>query len=379
MREAKSKALPFYKELPEFFARLGSKNRIRKLEPPKGADFCSNDYLGLANHPELIRALKEGLDLYGAGSTASRLVRGHRKVFEELESSFSKWVGSESSLFFSNGYAANVGVISCVADPSYLIFCDRKNHASLMDGVRLSGAQKVYYRHCDLDHLEELLKKHSGHKNKMIVTESVFSMDGDRSDIQGLLSLKDKYGCLLFLDEAHAIGVFGERGEGLVPSVLGKDSENVDFRMATLGKALGLEGALVACSHDVKKYLYHSARTFVFSTAPLPAIAHAGLFSIRLASSMNRERTKIRELSELLRTNLNRSGWNTGNSSSQIIPILQDSEEKALQLANRLEEEGFQAKAIRPPTVDISRLRVSIHSKISKEEVLRFLELVAEN
>lgn len=379
MQEVKPTILPFYQELPAFFSRLELQNRVRSLDPPFGIDFCSNDYLGLSSHPEIIQSLKEGLDLYGAGSTASRLVRGHREIFERLENIFSDWIRSEASLFFANGYAANMGAISSIADSSYLAFCDRKNHASLMDGVRLSGARKIYYRHNDLEHLKELLEKHSGHRKKIIITESVFSMDGDRADIPKLVALKEEFGCLLYLDEAHAIGVLGEKGEGLAPFSLGKKIGKVDFRMSTLGKALGLEGAILSSSEEARKYIFHSARTFVFSTAPLPAIAYAGCEAVRLAIGMDRERKSIGELSDALRSQLSAKGLDTGNSSTQIVPILLESEEEALRIAKRLEEKGFQAKAIRPPTVDRSRIRVSIHSKISKEEVSGFVDTFSEN
>lgn len=379
MQETQSSKLPFFSELPAFFSRLESQNRIRTLDPPSGLDLCSNDYLGLSTHPEVIQALKEGIDIYGAGSTASRLVRGHRTVFDELENDFSDWVQSEDSLFFANGYAANLGTISCVADPSYTIFCDRKNHASLMDGVRLSGAKKVYYKHSDLNDLENSLKKYSGTKHKMIVTESVFSMDGDKTDISALIDLKEKYGALLFLDEAHAIGLFGKDGAGVsLEKSISRTSE-IDFRMSTLGKALGLEGAVISTSKDARKYLLHSARTFVFSTGPLPAIAHAGRVAIRLAKLMNKERSILEENSEFFRTSLHRIGYNTGNSNTQIIPILMGSEEQALELSSILYQNGFQAKAIRPPTVDISRIRVSLNSKIARKDLEKFIQLVREN
>lgn len=379
MQETQSSKLPFFSELPAIFSRLESQNRIRTLDPPSGLDLCSNDYLGLSTHPEVIQALKEGIDIYGAGSTASRLVRGHRTVFEELENDFSDWVQSEDSLFFANGYAANLGTISCVADPSYTIFCDRKNHASLMDGVRLSGAKKVYYKHSDLNDLENSLKKYSGTKHKMIVTESVFSMDGDKTDISALIDLKEKYGALLFLDEAHAIGLFGKDGAGVsLEKSISRTSE-IDFRMSTLGKALGLEGAVISTSKDARKYLLHSARTFVFSTGPLPAIAHAGRVAIRLAKLMNKERSILEENSEFFRTSLHRIGYNTGNSNTQIIPILMGSEEQALELSSILYQNGFQAKAIRPPTVDISRIRVSLNSKIARKDLEKFIQLVREN
>ncbi|WP_423789692.1 aminotransferase class I/II-fold pyridoxal phosphate-dependent enzyme [Leptospira hartskeerlii] len=352
---------------------------MRVLDPPSGLDLCSNDYLGLSKHPEIIQALKEGIDIYGAGSTASRLVRGHRTVFEELENDFSNWVQSEDSLFFANGYAANLGTISCVADPSYTIFCDRKNHASLMDGVRLSGAKKVYYKHSDLNDLEDSLKKYSGSKHKMIVTESVFSMDGDKTDIRALLYLKEKYGALLYVDEAHAIGLFGKEGSGVSLEENIPGTSEVDFRMSTLGKALGLEGAVISTTKDARKYLLHSARTFVFSTGSLPAIAHAGRVAIRLARQMDDERKILLENSEFFRDALHKTGRDTGNSNTQIIPILLGSEAEALELSSRLDQNGFQAKAIRPPTVDVSRIRVSLNSKISKQDLEKFVQLVREN
>ncbi|WP_367899005.1 aminotransferase class I/II-fold pyridoxal phosphate-dependent enzyme [Leptospira sp. WS58.C1] len=379
MQESPSTKLPFFSELPAFFSRLESHNRIRVLDPPSGLDLCSNDYLGLSNHPEIIQALKEGIDIYGAGSTASRLVRGHRKVFEELENDFSNWVHAEDSLFFANGYAANLGAISCVADPSYTIFCDRKNHASLMDGVRLSGAKKVYYKHSDLNDLENSLKKYSGTKHKMIVTESVFSMDGDKTDINALIDLKEKYGAILYIDEAHAIGLFGKEGAGVsLEEKISRVSE-IDFRMSTFGKALGLEGAVISTTKDARKYLLHSARTFVFSTGPLPAIAHAGRVAIRLAKRMENERRILAENSEFFRTSLHRIGYNTGNSNTQIVPILLGSEEEALELSSILARNGFQAKAIRPPTVEISRIRVSLNSKIQRNDLEKFVQLIREN
>ncbi|EQA37066.1 putative 8-amino-7-oxononanoate synthase [Leptospira inadai serovar Lyme str. 10] len=379
MRELRTFSVPFYGELPAFFSRLESTNRIRSLDPPIGIDLCSNDYLGLSQHPEIIESLKEGIDLFGAGSTASRLVRGHRDVFSRLEDDFSSWVDSEASLFFANGYAANLGTLSCVCDPSYVVFADRKNHASLMDGIRLSGAKKVYYRHLDLNHLEQLLRKHSSSKHKIIVTETVFSMDGDVAQIRDLLELKDRYGALLYLDEAHAIGLFGPKGAGFANSQLSSSElEGIDFRMATLGKALGLEGAMVSCTAEVRKFLLHSARTFVFSTGSLPAIAHAGRTAVRLAKSMDAERKRVEEFSLHLRKGIEAKGYSFGRSSSQIVPILLENEKEALELATLFEAAGFQAKAIRPPTVDISRIRVSINAKLHKEDLILFLSILRE-
>ncbi|PJZ68588.1 8-amino-7-oxononanoate synthase [Leptospira perolatii] len=375
MRENSTSSIPFYEELPAFFSRLESQDRVRTLREPQGLDLCSNDYLGLSKHPEIIQSLKEGIDLYGAGSTASRLVRGHRSIFQKLEEEFSSWVGSEGSLFLANGYTANVGAISSICDPSYVVFADRNNHASLMDGVRLSGAKKVYYHHQDFDHLEELLKKYSSSKHKMIVTESLFSMDGDVTDVEGLLNLKERYGTLLYLDEAHSIGVWGKKGAGVSHMKVPEERiSQIDFRMSTLGKALGLEGALVSCSESSREYLLHCARTFVFSTAPIPAIAHAGMTAIRLAQSMDSERSTIERNSDDLRRELRERGYSTGSSNSQIVPILMQSEKDSLLFASRLLDAGFEAKAIRPPTVTQSRIRVSIHAGITPEQLKSFIE-----
>ncbi|TGK13841.1 8-amino-7-oxononanoate synthase [Leptospira fletcheri] len=377
MREPKIIQPPFYGELPAFFDRLEATNRIRSLEPPTGIDLCSNDYLGLSEHPVLLDSLKEGIEIYGAGSTASRLVRGHREVFEHLEREFSSWLRVPASLFFSNGYSANLGTLSCICDPSYVVFADRKNHASLMDGIRLSGAKKVYFRHLDLLHLEELLEKHSGSRNKIIVSETVFSMDGDVAPISDLLRLKEKHGALLYLDEAHAIGVFGPEGSGCALDQLSEaEIGKVDFRMSTFGKALGLEGAMVSCSEEARRYLLHCARTFVFSTGSLPAIAHAGLAAIRLARSMEEERRRILEFAGILREAIGSAGYSFGDSVTQIVPILLSDESHSLELAERFLRFGFQAKAIRPPTVDVSRIRVSVNAKLRKADLDLFIGIL---
>ena len=264
----------FTEDVRKFFLHLENTHRVRTLkEPPPGlTDLCSNDYLCLSKDARIITALKDGIDIDGAGSTASRLVSGHRDVFSALEGAYAKWVGSEDGLFFANGYAANVGALSAIMDGSYAAVADRLCHASLMDGIRLSGARKVYFHHNDLDHLEALLKK-APEKKRMIVTESLFSMDGDFAPMADLVALAKKYLALLYVDDAHALGVYGNAGSGL--------SLGADFRVGTFGKALGLEGAVVATDALSKRYLLHTARTFVFSTAPLPALAHAALEAIR--------------------------------------------------------------------------------------------------
>jgi 8-amino-7-oxononanoate synthase len=355
----------FDRDINSFFETLQKTNRERKLEvaAADSIDLCSNDYLCLSQHPQLIAALKQGIDQYGGGSTASRLIRGHRDVSDTLEQKFAAWVGAEAALFFANGYAANVGCISAICDTSYDCFTDRLAHASLLDGVRLSGARKVYFRHNDVSHLEELLAKSTA-KKKIIITESLFSMDGDRAPLAEIAALKEKYSALLYVDDAHAIGVYGDKGRGLA-------GIECDFRMATLGKALGLEGAFMATSAAARKFFMHSARTFVFSTAPLPAVAHAGLRAIDLVKGMDTERQHVETLAQNLRAGVKAAGRSTGTSDSHIIPVLCASEAEALELAQKMQDANLHIKAIRPPTVKESRLRISLNAGIDAKIIER--------
>lgn len=360
----------FTTDVQKFLAHLESTHRVRTLkEPPRGLlDFCSNDYLCLSKDPRITEALKAGIDIYGAGSTASRLVSGHRDVFSALEATYAKWVGSEDGLFFANGYAANVGSLSAIMDGSYAAFADRLCHASLMDGIRLSGARKVYFHHNDLGHLEDLLKK-ATEKKRMIVTESLFSMDGDFAPMADLVVLAKKHSALLYVDDAHALGIYGNAGCGL--------SQGADFRVGTFGKALGLEGAAVATDSLTKKYLVHTARTFVFSTAPVPALAHAALEAIRIVQGMDAERQQIHAVAEQIRNGAEALGYPTGKSQSHIIPLLCESEATALSAAEKLVGAGYHVKAIRPPTVKQSRLRISVNAGIDKMVAAGFLKGLA--
>lgn len=362
----------FDSDLDAFFSLLERHNRERVLTPPPAGalDLCSNDYLGLSQHPQIIAALHEGLNLYNAGSTASRLVRGHRNVFAQLEAAAAAWLGGEAALYFANGYAANVGVISAVCDGSYAAFIDRLAHASLTDGVRLSGADKIYFRHNDMEHLRQLLTKSSA-KKRIIIAESVFSMDGDEAPLAELVQLAHEFDALLYIDDAHATGVFGVQGRGLAPLT-------ADFRLATFGKALGLEGAVVVTSARARRFLLHAARTFVFSTAPLPAIAHAALTAIEVARSMDRQRDELLAHADSLRAGIARAGYSSGNSATQIVPLLCASEQNALDLSERLLQDGFHAKAIRPPTVKESRIRFSLNARVTRADVARLSECLLE-
>lgn len=351
---------------------------FRILEIPSGIDLSSNDYLSLTKHPKLIASVKEGLDLYGAGSGASRLVSGHRDSFDTAEKACSEWTGTESALMVANGYAANLGLISCIANAKTEIFTDRLNHASILDGVRLSGAEKTYYKHVNLNHLEELLQK-SKKREKIIVSETVFSMDGDFAPIEDLLYLKKRYEATLILDDAHGIGVFGDQGSGKIFEVLGKDKiREVDFITYTSGKALGLEGAWIGTSKIGREFLINKMRTFIYSTAPLPAVAHAVPTSISLLKTMENERKDILKKSEQLRKRLDLKKYPKSNSQSQIVPVLFPSEKSVLDAAQLCRNNGLYVKAIRPPTVTVPRLRISIHSDTTESTLEKLISLLPE-
>ena len=358
----------FTKQVGDFLRHAENTHRLRTLETiPEGLiDLSSNDYLGLSQHPRLKEAIKKGVDIYGAGSTASRLVSGHRDIFTRVENLLAGWLQGESALIFANGYAANVGAISAICDASYVAFIDRLAHASLVDGVRLSGAKKVYYRHNDMQHLAELLEKHQAAK-RIIITESLFSMDGDFAPMGELVNLKNQYDALLYVDDAHGIGVYRELGRGLSPV-------DADLRVITFGKALGLEGAAIVCSEETRAYLLHNARTFVFSTAPMPAIFYAAAEAIELVQCLAAEREKLQQTSELIRSAVPESA--PYKSSSHIVPLICESEAAALALSKKFASAGFYARAIRPPTVKESRVRLSLNANLGSSEAERVAELV---
>lgn len=353
------------------------KNLFRSLRTNSGIDFCSNDYLGLANHPSLKQVLIEGIEKYGSGSTASRLVRGHYKVIEDFEEIFSQFVEAESSFFVANGFTANLGLLDTLADSRTLVFTDRLNHASILDGIRISGATKIYHRHLDMGQLRNNLEKHKDHPKKIIISETIFSMDGDIVPIQVLVELKKEFDAILILDETHAVGVSGDRGAGLAHDSSRLDPKfrkDIDFRIFTMGKALGLEGGIITMNLSMyKDYLVNCMRNFVFSTAPMPSLAHAGIHSVEMVQSMDEDRKRIFTYSEELQKTCIELGLSYGDSESQIIPIILDSERDALDWASYLQELGIDVRAIRPPTVETSRLRISIHSHHSEHEISMLL------
>ena len=351
-------------------------------------NFSSNDYLGLANDSRLREAALAAIKEFGVGAGASRLVSGTQSPHVSLESVIAKWKGTEAALCFSSGYAAALGTIPALVASNDIILLDKLCHASLIDGAKLSGAILRVFPHNHLgkleNHLEWAQRQHAG-KRVLILTESVFSMDGDRAPLRELIKLKKHFGALLFLDEAHAIGVIGPNGRGLAAAE--NLSDDVDVQMGTLSKALGASGGYICGSRDLIEWLINRARSFIYSTAPPPGIAAAALAAIDFLSSPQGEERRIllwKRISlmreSLLALNSKRTTLNSqlstpnSNSGSAIFPWIVGDEQAALNLASALQREGFFVSAIRYPTVAKSsaRLRITVTAS-HKEDQIRLL------
>jgi 8-amino-7-oxononanoate synthase len=332
-------------------------------------NLASNNYLGLAGDERLIEASIRAAHEYGAGSTASRLIVGNYSLYEQVETELARWKGTEAALIFNSGYTANIGIISALVGRNDIVFSDKLNHASIIDGIILSRAEKKRYQHNDLDHLETLLKKAPLHKRKLIVTDTVFSMDGDIAQLKGLVELKEKYGAILMVDEAHSSGVFGEGGEGLVHD-LGLQ-EQVDVQMGTFSKSLGSFGAYVTGKRWLVDYFVNKMRSFIFTTALPPAVLGSIQAAIHIVQQETVRRKQLHEYSKYFRTKLSDLGFNIGASVTQIIPVIIGSNELTVQFSERLQERGIAAVAIRPPTVPegTARIRFSLMATVTKGEL----------
>jgi 8-amino-7-oxononanoate synthase len=344
-------------------------------------NFSSNDYLGLANDPRLRAAAQAAIDEFGVGAGASRLISGTQSPHVRLEAALATWKGTQAALSFSSGYAAALGTIPALVGKQDVVLLDKLSHASLIDGARLSGAILRVFPHNHLGKLESHLKwaqrEHPG-KRLLIVTESVFSMDGDRAALAQLIDLKKQFGALLFLDEAHAIGVVGPNGRGLAAE-LGV-ANDVDVQMGTLSKALGVSGGYICGSRSLIEWLVNRARSFIFSTAPPPAVAAAALAAVDfLASGEGEERRKILwERIGSLRASLPRRPWdalaaspNPSSAGSAIHPWIVGDEQDAIDLARALQGEGFLVPAIRYPTVakGAARLRITVTAAHTESQI----------
>lgn len=346
----------------------GPQDRYIFIDKKRLINFSSNDYLGLANDERLKEAAIEATKIYGVGSGASRLVSGSQSLHRQLEEKLTEFKG-KPVLLFNSGYSANLGIISSLATRDTIIFSDRLNHASIIDGIILSQAEFKRYKHNDMDDLKAQIKRHSDYSKKIIITDTVFSMDGDLADLNAIVELAKKYDCLSIVDEAHATGVFGKKGSGLV-SELGLENE-IDIQMGTLSKAAGSFGAYVSARKEVIDYFINKARAFIYTTALLPAICAASIKAIEIIEGDNELRNKLWNNVNYFKEKISKTKFNIGNTQSSIIPIIIGDADKALKASKKLFENGLFVQAIRPPTVPnrSSRLRITITAKHTREDI----------
>jgi 8-amino-7-oxononanoate synthase len=364
----------------------GLYRRLRSVSGPQGPRvlldgkpvllLCSNNYLGLADHPRVREAAAEAAMRYGAGSGASRLVSGNMTIHRRLEEQIAAFKRAEACLLFGSGYLANAGVVSSLAREGDVVFSDELNHASIIDGCRLSKAETFVYDHCDTDHLEWGLRQAEG-RGSLIVTDGVFSMDGDVAPLERIVELAQRYDARVMVDDAHGVGAVGPDGRGSVAAA-GLEDE-VDVVIGTLGKALGSYGAYVCCDKPMAKYLINSARTLIFSTAlPPPAVA-AAMAALALLREQPRRVEKLQRNAEVLRDALATEGLAVPGSSTQIVPLIVGDAADAVRASERALERGVFAQAIRPPTVPAgtSRLRLALMASHTKSELREAARVLA--
>ena len=329
---------------------------------------CSNNYLGYADHPRVREAAADAAMRWGAGAGASRLVSGNMTVHRRLEERLAEFEGADRCLLFGSGYLANTGVISALAQKGEVVFSDELNHASIVDGCRLARAETFVYRHADLEHLEWGLRQAAG-RASLVVTDSVFSMDGDLAPLEGLVALAGRHDARLMVDEAHATGAFGPGGRGAVAAA-GLEEE-VDVIVGTLGKALGSYGAYVCCDQATARYLVNTARTLIFSTALPPPAAAAALASLDLLVEHPERVDRLRRNARVLREALAAEGVECSPSESHIVPLVVGSSSSAAAACESALEQGVFAQAIRPPTVPegTARLRLAVMASHTRTEL----------
>lgn len=363
----------------------GLRRTRRLLESPQrarvtvdGRDyvaFCSNDYLGLAADPRLAAAANEGIARYGVGGGASHLILGHSSAHHELEEALARFVNQPQALLFSTGYMTNMGVVSALTGRGDAIFADRLNHASLNDAALVSRATFKRYAHNDLDALARLLETTPA-RRRLVVTDAVFSMDGDIAPLKALLDLCERHDAYLFVDDAHGFGVLGEAGRGTLAHC-GLASERIIY-MATLGKAAGVAGAFVAGGETLIETLIQNARTYIYTTATPPLLAHALLTSLRIIAQEEWRRQRLRELIAQLREGLAACRWSLMSSDTPIQPLLVGGNDEALALSATLAAAGLLVPAIRPPTVPqgTARLRISLSADHQAADVARLIDVL---
>jgi len=332
-------------------------------------NFCSNDYLGLAGHPDISLALKQAADVYGTGSGASHLVSGHSVVHHQLEEQLAEYTGRPRALLFSTGYMANIGAINALIGRRDLVLQDQLNHASLLDGGRLSQADFQRYKHVDMASLEQRLEQSSAER-KLIVSDGVFSMDGNLAPLREISRLAEKHSAWLMVDDAHGVGVLGQQGGGLVEE-LNMTVEQVPVLVGTLGKSFGTFGAFVAGSEALIETLIQFSRSYIYTTALPPAIAAATLASLKIVREETWRRDKLVQLVARFRRGAQQIGLQLAESNTPIQPVLINNDEKVMQVGQQLRAAGFLVGAIRPPTVPVGtgRLRITFSADHSEEQV----------
>ena len=356
---------------------LAEAQLLRSLRSPHGIDFSSNDYLGLSNHPLLKERMIEAVGREGCGSTGSRLLRGHRESFSAVEQTFAELKQTERALYLSSGYLANIAVLTTFPEKDDVILSDERNHASLIDGIRLSGVRRMVFPHRDVEALERLLAQHRGGGQMFVVTESVFGMDGDVAPLVEYATLCRSVGAALIVDEAHAVGVYGARGSGLIEAQ--GIARDVLVSINTAGKALGVSGAFVAGPSWAIEYLVQRGRPFVYSTAPPPPLAAALEASLAIVAGEPERREQLLRVSRDLRMQLSDERLAIPPGSSQIVPVVLGDNDRALAVAHSLQSQGFDVRAIRPPTVarGTARLRISVNVGLSDATVRCFTAALA--
>lgn len=366
------------KELKELESK-GLYRRLRTMGGPQAARtvvegkevllLSSNNYLGLTEHPAVKEAAAQAVKRWGAGSGGSRLTTGNYQLHEQLEEEIARFKGTEAAVVFGSGYTANLGALQALAGRGDVIISDELNHASIIDGCRLSRAEVKVYRHRDLKRLEEVLEQARGCRRRLIVTDGVFSMDGDLAPLPEIVRLAERYGALVMVDDAHATGVYGRRGAGSAEH-FGLEGR-VQVQMGTLSKALGSFGAYIAGTAELVDYLRNRARSFIFSTAPPPAATGAALAALQVLEREPEIRKQLWENAGYLRRGLLEAGYRVPAEDSPIIPVLIGDEEKTMGLAEALLEEGVFAPGIRPPTVPegSSRIRVTVMAIHTRDDL----------
>ena len=347
--------------------------------------FCSNDYLGLARHPAIIEQLQQGINQYGVGSGAAHLVSGHSRAHHDLEETLAEYTGRDRALLFSTGYMANLGIVNALMGKGDMVYQDKLNHASLIDAAllssALSGSQLKRYPHNNIDKLSAQLEKipSSTNTRKLVMSDAVFSMDGDLAEVSQLSSLCQKNNAWLMLDDAHGFGVLGKNGAGIAEQYH-LDQQQLPVYMATLGKAMGVFGAFVAGSDALIETLIQKARPYIYTTAMPPALAHALLTSVKISRDENWRREKLKQLIKQFRSGAEQLGLALMNSSTPIQPIMIGDNNKTMKISQALQTKGLLVTAIRPPTVPggTARLRVTLSAEHTEKDIEQLLSALDE-